>query len=65
MTAHPEEVCLTDEDLTLLYDVSISIHSIADPDKMLQNILLKIKAVFSVEGASIALHNVGNKERRT
>ena len=62
MTTYPEEVCLTDEDLTLLYDVSISIHSIGDPDTMLQNILLKIKAVFSVEGASIALHDAGNRE---
>jgi len=62
MTTHPEEVCLTDEDLTLLYDVSISIHSIGDPDTMLQNILFKIKAVFSVEGASIALHDAGNRE---
>ena len=62
MGAQPEEICLTNEDLDLFYEVSISIHSIGDPDKMLQNILLKIKAVFSVEGASIALHDAGNKE---
>lgn len=62
MPTHPEEVCLTDEDLTLLYEVSISIHSIGDPDRMLQNILLKIKSVFDVEGASIALHDAGNGE---
>ena len=57
MTAQSDEVRLTGEDLNLLYEVSNSIHSISDPDKMLQNILLKIKAVFSVEGASIALHD--------
>jgi Nif-specific regulatory protein len=62
MATHPEEVCLTDEDLTLLYEVSISIHSIGDPDRMLQNILFKIKSVFTVEGASIALHDAENSE---
>ncbi|MGB5748361.1 MAG: sigma 54-interacting transcriptional regulator [Desulfobacterales bacterium] len=62
MTTHTEKVSLTNEDLNLLYEVSISIHSIGDPDKMLQNILLKIKAVFALEGASIALHDATNKE---
>ena len=41
MTAPTEEICLTNEDLDLLYEISISIHSIVDSDKMLQNILLK------------------------
>ena len=62
MATYPGEVCLTDEDLTLLYEVSISIHSIGDPDRMLQNILFKIKSVFTVEGASIALHDAENSE---
>jgi Nif-specific regulatory protein len=62
MTNHTGEVNLTNEDLNLLYEVSISIHSIGDPDKMLESILLKIKAVFSVEGASIALHDATHKE---
>lgn len=62
MAIHTEEVCLTDKDLNLLYEVSNSIHSIGDPGIMLQNILLKIKAVFTVEGASIALHDFENKE---
>lgn len=62
MNAHPDEVRLTSDDLNLLYEVSNAIHSISDPDKMLQNILLKIKAVFSVEGASIALHDPEAKE---
>jgi Nif-specific regulatory protein len=57
-----EEICLSNADLNLLYEVSNSIHSIGDPDRMLQNILLKIKAVFGVEGASIALLDAGNKE---
>ena len=62
MATHAEEVCLTNEDLNLLYEISISIHSIGDPDKMLQNILLKTKEVFFLEGASIALHDATNKE---
>jgi Nif-specific regulatory protein len=62
MAAQNEEICLSNADLNLLYEVSNSIHSISDPDRMLQNILLKIKAVFGVEGASIALHDAGNKE---
>ena len=62
MATQTEEICLTNEDLDLLYEVSISIHSIVDSDKMLQNILLKIKEVFAVEGASIALHDTANKE---
>jgi Nif-specific regulatory protein len=56
------EVSLTNEDLNLLYDVSTSIHSIGDLDKMLRNILRKIKAVFHIEGASIALHDPTHKE---
>ncbi len=62
MTTQTEEICLTNEDLDLLYEISISIHSVADSDKMLQNILLKIKEVFAVEGASIALHHAANRE---
>ncbi len=57
-----QEILLTDEDLNLLYEVSKSIHSIHNMEKMLQNILLKIKEVFAIEGASIALHDAGNKE---
>jgi len=62
MTKSDQEILLTDEDFDLLYQVSKSIHSIHDLAKMLQNILLKIKEVFAVEGASIALHDAGNKE---
>ena len=62
MAALKQEVILTSEDLNLLYEVSISIHSIGNPDRMLQNILFKIKEVFFVEGASIALHDAVNRE---
>ncbi len=51
------EVQLTEEDLTLFYEVSNSIHVIRDLDEMLQNILLRIETVFRVEGASLALHD--------
>ncbi len=51
------EVQLTEEDLTLFYEVSNSIHVIRDLDDMLQNILLGIETVFRVEGASLALHD--------
>jgi Nif-specific regulatory protein len=62
MATSNQEILLTNEDLNLLYQVSKSIHSIHDLTKMLQNILLKIKEVFAIEGASIALHDAGNKE---
>ena len=49
-------------DLDLFFDVSTSIHAICDLDEMLQHILEKIRAVFSIEGASIALHDPHKKE---
>ena len=52
----------TKEDLALFYEVSTSIHAIRDLDEMLRSILRKIKAVFHVEGASIALHDAERKE---
>ncbi len=62
MATSDQEILLTDEDLNLLYQISKSIHSIRDLTKMLQNILLKIKEVFAIEGASIALHDAEKKE---
>ena len=56
------EVYLKKEDLDLLYEVSTSIHSIHDLDEMLRDILLKIKEVFQIEGASIAMHDAQRKE---
>ena len=62
MATSSQEILLTNADLNLLHQVSKSIHSIHDLAKMLQNILLKIKEVFAIEGASIALHDATNKE---
>ena len=62
MTTSNQDILLTDEDFNLLYEVSKSIHSIQDLTKLLQNILLKIKEVFAIEGASIALHDAVSKE---
>ena len=53
---------LTEEDLTLFYEVANSIHAIRDLDEMLQNILQKIKQVFRVDGASLALHDAERSE---
>jgi len=57
-----QEVLFTKEELTLLYDASASIHAIRDLDEMLKSILRKIKTVFRIEGASIALHDATRKE---
>ena len=62
MESTQAEVQLTEEDLTLFYDVSNSIHVIQDLDEMLQNILLGIEKVFRVEGASLALHDPERSE---
>ena len=62
MAAENNEIFLIKEDLDLLYEVSTSIHSIHDLDEMLSEVLLKIKEVFQIEGASIALHDPRQKE---
>jgi Nif-specific regulatory protein len=62
MEGNPPEVQLTEEDLTLFYEVSNSIHAVRDLDEMLQNILHGIKTVFRVEGASLALHDPERNE---
>ena len=56
------EVSLNEADIDLLYEVSTSIHSIHDLDEMLRDVLRKIKEVFQIEGASIALHDAHRKE---
>ena len=53
---------LLEDDLTLFYEVSTSIHSIRDLDEMLRAILGQIKNVFNVEGASLALHDPERSE---
>ncbi len=50
------------ENVELFYEVFNSIHAIRDLDEMLKSILGKIKAVFHIEGASIAIHDSENKE---
>ena len=55
------ETSFTKEDLKLLYEVSTSIHAIKDFDEMLRLVLHKIKAVFKIEGASLALHEPEQK----
>lgn len=62
MAAKSRETLLSNADLNLLYDVSSSISSIQDLDKMLKNILQTIKTEFQVEGASIALHDASRNE---
>ena len=62
MEGKDNEIFLIKEDLDLLYEVSTSIHSIQDLDEMLREVLSKIKEVFQIEGASIALHDPQQKE---
>ena len=62
MSETNSEVSLNKADLDLLYEVSTSIYSIHDLDEMLRNVLSKIKEVFRIEGASIALHDRKRKE---
>jgi len=50
------ETSFTRQDLQLLYEVSTSIHAIKDFDEMLRVVLHKIKEVFRIDGASLALH---------
>ncbi len=57
-----EKTALTKKDMALIYDVTTCLHSIRDLDEMLQNVLHKIKIVFQIEGASIALHEAEAKE---
>ena len=57
-----QEFLFTKEELTLLYDASVSIYAMCDLDEMLKSILRKIKTVFRIEGASIALHDADRKE---
>jgi len=46
----------------LLYEVSTSIHAIRDLDKMLRDVLFKIRKVLDIEGASLALHDPKRKD---
>ncbi len=52
----------TETDLALFYEIANSIHAIRDLDEMLASILRKIREVFHVEGASLALHDAEDNE---
>lgn len=62
VTGFTNGISLHKEDLNLLYEVAASIHAIHDLGEMLRVILLKIKDVFHIEGASIALHDRQREE---
>jgi transcriptional regulator with GAF, ATPase, and Fis domain len=53
---------LTEKDLLLFGEVVASFHSISNLDEMLAVIFTKIKSIFAIEGASIALHDAATKE---
>ena len=55
-------VSLNAADLDLLNQVSTAVHSIHSLDEMLRNVLAKIKTVFKIDGASIALHDRQREE---
>lgn len=55
------ETSFTTNDLELLHEVSTSIHAIKDFDEMLRVVLHKIKEVFQIDGASLALHEPDRK----
>jgi transcriptional regulator with GAF, ATPase, and Fis domain len=48
---------LTKRDMAVIYEVTTSLHAIRNLEDMLRNVLDKIKTVFQIEGASIALHD--------
>jgi Nif-specific regulatory protein len=55
-------VTISEEDLSLLYAVTASIHQIENLQEMLEAVLIRIKEDLNIEGASIALHDPGKKE---
>jgi Nif-specific regulatory protein len=61
MNTFDEETSFTRQDLKLLYEVSTSIHAIKDFDEMLRVVLHKIKEIFRIDGASLALHEPDQK----
>jgi len=61
MSTVDPETPFSRQDLKLLYEVSTSIHAIKDFDEMLQVVLHRIKEVFQIDGASLALHEPDQK----
>ena len=61
MSTFDMETSFSRQDLELLYEISTSIHAIKDFDEMLRVVLHKIKEVFRIDGASLALHEPDQK----
>ena len=57
-----DELFLTEGELSLFGDVIASFHRTMKLDEMIGVIFTKIKPIFSIEGASIALHDPAAKE---
>lgn len=57
-----DQLTLPEKDLTLFSEVISSFHSIRDLDEILTSILQKIRPLFDIEGASIALHDPSQSE---
>ncbi len=57
-----EQLQLSEREFSLFCEVTTSFHTIRDMDEMLSAIFQKIKSIFAIEGASIALHDPENKE---
>lgn len=60
MTMREPEIATGDFDL--FHDISTFVHGTLDLDEMLHRIFERIKAVFDIEGASIALHDPERSE---
>lgn len=61
MNTFDMETSFSSQDLKLLYEVATSIHAIKDFHEMLRAVLHKIKEVFQIDGASLALHEPDQK----
>jgi len=57
-----DEYFISEKDLSLFREVVSSFHTIRDMDEILGVIFEKIKPIFNIEGASIALHDPSKKE---
>jgi Nif-specific regulatory protein len=57
MTETNLNISLKTSDIDMLHDVATSLYAAHDLDEMLNDVLAKIKEVFNIEGASIALHD--------
>ena len=57
-----EQLHLSDNELSLLSEVTASLNTIRDMDEMILDIFSKIKTILSIEGASIALHDPEDRE---